>query len=565
MGSLGLLARHFFGRFFDNEIVSQHGDMRTNVVQAFGLVATPGMFVPFYMIPQRTRFDQPFLHNWILISDYYFFVLYSMVVMGFVMVFEWDAIFPDRKDYLILTPLPLGGGSIFAGKTLALMAFLGLFLLDANFFCTLLGPLVSGGQGTGAPIVWKLIAIHATAVVGGGAFVVLSIAGIQGVLINVLTGRAFRRISPWVQMAVMGMLIIVLFLTPLVCASIRPLVEHRSPLLWWFPPFWFLALYLDMLPGQPAGPFFHEIAPLARQGLAIAFAAFAVTYLAGYHRHARRVMEGVDAPPEGPSRLRAWFDGAVNRWLLTHPLERATFHFISNTILRNAKQRLFLATYGGIAIALALPAIVRISTRPSSPLLIFEAAGLLSVPLTLSFFVVSGLRAVFNFPAELRANWVFQVCESEERLPHLRAVRKWILLMGVAPLFAALTPVEIWFRGWARAFVHITFALVLSMVLLNLLLVWFRKIPFTCSYFPGKTSMAVMFFVYLAGFATYSWSMADVETRLIRAPASLLLFYLCSAAAVWGLTRLERRELDIDDVLIFEDEPDPVVRSLELG
>ena len=111
MGCLKLLVRHFFGRFFDNEIVSQSGDMRTNVVQAFGLVATPGIFVPFYMIPQRARFDHPFAYNWVLLSDYYFFIMFSMVVMGFVMVFEWDALFPDRKDYLILTPLPLGGGS----------------------------------------------------------------------------------------------------------------------------------------------------------------------------------------------------------------------------------------------------------------------------------------------------------------------------------------------------------------------------------------------------------------------------------------------------------------------
>ena len=85
-------------------------------------------------------------------------------------------------------------------------------------------------------------------------------------LINVLTGRGFRRVSPWVQMALMGVLIVILFLTPLACASIRPLVESHSPLLRWFPPFWFLGLYLDMLPGQPAGPAFHELAALARQG-----------------------------------------------------------------------------------------------------------------------------------------------------------------------------------------------------------------------------------------------------------------------------------------------------------
>ena len=37
-----LLVGHFLGRFFDNEIVSQEGDMRTNVVQALGLVGRPG-------------------------------------------------------------------------------------------------------------------------------------------------------------------------------------------------------------------------------------------------------------------------------------------------------------------------------------------------------------------------------------------------------------------------------------------------------------------------------------------------------------------------------------------
>jgi hypothetical protein len=488
-----------------------------------------------------------------------------MVVMGFVMVFEWDALFPDRKDYLILTPLPLSGNSIFAAKTLSLIAFLGIFAIDANLFCTVLAPLVTGGEGTLAPVIWKLIAVHGASVLGAGAFVALSIASVQGVLINVLTGRGFRRVSPWVQMALMGILIVMLFLTPLACASIRPLVERDSALLRWFPPFWFLGLYLDMLPVRPPAPVFHELATLARQALAISAAGFAVTYLAGYRRHARRVMETVEGTVGGPSRLRVGFDHLVNRWLLPHPLERATFHFISNTMLRNARQRLFLAAFGGVAVALTLPALVRIGTRPGTPFVIFEAAGLLSAPLTLSFFVVSGLRAAFNFPAELRANWVFQICESEDRILHIRAARKWIGLMGIAPLFALLAPVEIWFRGWRLGFLHLTFALGLALVLLNLLLIWFRKIPFTCSYFPGKTSMAVMFFLYLAGFTTYSWTMAELETRWIDKPVPLLLFYFAIGAALYGLARLEVAELGVDDALIYEDEPDPIVRSLELG
>jgi hypothetical protein len=137
--------------------------------------------------------------------------------------------------------------------------------------------------------------------------------------------------------------------------------------------------------------------------------------------------------------------------------------------------------------------------------------------------------------------------------------------MGMAPLFALLAPFEVYFRGWRLGFIHLSFALALSLVLLNLLLVWFRKIPFTCSYFPGKKSMAAMFSLYLVGFTAYSWSMADLEARLLEEPAQLLLFYAAIGAALYGLARLERRELGVDDSLIYEDEPDPVVRSLELG
>jgi hypothetical protein len=560
-----LLVRHFFGRFFDNEIVSQTSDMRTNVVQALGLIASPGMFLPFYMIPQHVRFDRPFEHNWLLITDYYFFVVYSMIVMGLVMVFEWDALFPDRKDYLILTPLPLGGSAIFAGKVVALVGFLGLFVVCSNFFCTLLGPLVADSDGWARPLLGQVIAAHAIAVVSGGVFVALVFAGLQGVLINVLTGRAFRRISPWVQMGSMAFLISALFLTPLMIDVLRPLFERQSPVLRYFPPFWFLALYMDLLPGQPGGAMFHELAQLARRALEVSAAVFAIAYLAGYRRHARRIMESLETAGEGPGWLRSQFDRVVNQRLLPHPLERATFHFISNTMLRSARHRLFLASYTGVAFALALPGIVKAGINPGAPIVTFAAAGLLAIPLTLSFFAVSGLRAAFNLPAELRANWVFQIAESEDRWAHIRAARKWIVVMGIAPLFLLLAPFELVFRGWWLGFIHLSFALMLSLLLANLLLVWFRKIPFTCSYFPGKTSMAGMACLYGLGFIFYTWAMASFETKLIRLPVDLALFYVCGLLALRGLMLLEKSELGVDDSLIYEDQPDPIVRTLELG
>jgi hypothetical protein len=199
------------------------------------------------------------------------------------------------------------------------------------------------------------------------------------------------------------------------------------------------------------------------------------------------------------------------------------------------------------------------------PIVMYSTAGLLALPLTLSFFAVSGLRAAFNLPAELRANWIFQIAESEERAMHMRAARKWIVAMGIVPLCLLLTPLEVIFSGWVLGLVHVTFGLLLSLLLLNLLLVWFRKIPFTCSYFPGKSSMAIMALAYLLGFGFYTWAMGMLEARLIRTPVALALFYALGILALRGVTLLERSQMDVDDSLIYEDQPDPVVRTLEIG
>ena len=41
------------------------------------------------------------------LPDEYFFIVLSMTVTGAVAVWRWDAIFPDRRDYMNLVPLPI--------------------------------------------------------------------------------------------------------------------------------------------------------------------------------------------------------------------------------------------------------------------------------------------------------------------------------------------------------------------------------------------------------------------------------------------------------------------------
>ena len=58
-----------------------------------------------------------------------FFICFSMTVMGLVTVIEWEMLFPDRRDYANLTPLPIRLRTMFGAKIAALLAFLTIFSL----------------------------------------------------------------------------------------------------------------------------------------------------------------------------------------------------------------------------------------------------------------------------------------------------------------------------------------------------------------------------------------------------------------------------------------------------
>jgi hypothetical protein len=74
-----------------------------------------------------------------------------------------------------------------------------------------------------------------------------------------------------------------------------------------------------------------------------------------------------------------------------------------------------------------------------------------------------------------------------------------------------------------------------------------------------------MALVFILGFVFYVLTMGRLESRWIHAPAGLLGFYIAAVAALVGLRWLEGRELRVNDVLVYEDAPDPAVQTLELG
>jgi len=538
-GIFRTLVWHFFGRFFDKESLSPQGEPEAGVIQTLGILAAPSAFFVLLFRPLT-------LIGWSLVAVRYIFVAFSMIVMGFIMVYEWDALFLDRRDYQVLVPQPLPLFTVFAAKASALAIFLAMFLLDINFFGFLFWPGVDGGKDVSG-ILWT----HVIVLLAAGLFSAVAVAALQGILVTLLRGAAYRRVSVAAQTLLMAVLVMLLFLTPLLGFRIQSLVASHSPWLRWFPPFWFIGLYEWIRPAT-RNLELRGLGPVALHAMWVAAAVFVLSFLPGYRGHARRVLEAPSPSVSGPGFLRDLCGRLLGRSVLRNPVERACFRFVSATITRSMKHRLFLATYGGFGVAMAV-----IESGSGS-----HAS--LALPLMLSFILVSGLRAAFNFPSELRANWSFRMTETAGPAPYLRAARKWIALCGLLPLFGVMLLLDLRWYTIPAALYHTAYGLTLSFLLIEILFFGFRKAPFTCAHFPGKVNLAGLSAVYIFGFTAYSNTMAALEIQLAHRPLAALAFFAIVLGAAGWIARLDRRHAG-NAVLDYEDAVDPVVRTLGIS
>src|SRR5262252_436034 len=122
----------------------------------------------------------------IAFSDEYFFVVLSMTVTGAIAVWRWDAIFPDRRDYMNLVHLPVSTRTIFLANLLAVVFLAGLVAIDVNAAsCVLFPMVVSASHGT-LLFFLKFAAVHALGVLLSSLFSFLAVFAILGLLMAML-------------------------------------------------------------------------------------------------------------------------------------------------------------------------------------------------------------------------------------------------------------------------------------------------------------------------------------------------------------------------------------------
>jgi hypothetical protein len=524
------LIGHFFRRFFDNDTVQVDGDTQTTVVRALAIVMVPGMRVAFFL---QNRYPTS---PWFAMHDQYFFVLTSFVVMGGVSIFEWEMLFPDRPDFLVLSPLSVKPLQMLAAKAAALIGFLTLFLVACNIFGIFMLPAVSKGD------FFRQIYAHAVAVLMAGTFAALLVLALGGVLLCVLDAARFRMASSILQMlAVTGLVLLVLHYFIFGDAMLA-LLSPPFRIARWMPPVWFLGVYQILLRGDAAPAFAQPAALCALRATAAAAAVAVLTYPLAWARMRKMAIEGAARRRSEPSHLLA----RIVHTLVRRPGERAVFHFIGQTIARNNRYQVYLAMYGGtgLALAIAFALTFRISHGSLQPSL--SNPGLHALLPLLLFWLIAGLRVAFAFPQNLAAGWVFRItgvytgeCAS--------AARKWIFLCAIALLCSIIAALRV--AGWDafHLFVQAVCGLCIAVLLTDGFFFSQQSVPFNQPRMPGKTSLPLMLTLYLGAFPMFV-SLTIVSEMLIeKHPAKLLLPALITLAIHTALSLLRRGPGEVEE------------------
>ena len=559
-----LLARTFFTRFFESDLLPP------GVPQAqFTIWVMVGFAAPGLLLPSRAAENYLALANrpealiQLIVVHRLLFVTLTMIALGFVALVVWEGVFPDRRDARVIGVLPLPGSTLVIGRLAALGALAAIFLIGMNAVPTLMyGPLLAA-YGAASNVLTGAIA-HLVATSAAGAFVFFLLIALQGILLNFGTRRVAERLGVAMQVIFVVALLQLIFFFPhvrrLITGDVGVVVN--DPLLRYVPSIWFLALY-DVLGGSAA----EGTWPAARLALLASGGATMAAVGLMALTHGRLLRLALESQSVGHSRRWLLRGRQLSvRWLPGKPQARAIRHFTIRTLARSRTHRMLIALYGGVALALVVSGLLPLLfirgftgfARPSVPVL--------SAPFVLIFLLLVGMRACFAIPVEPKANWAIRMAEPAERKSALNGVRDAMLLAVVVPVtaIAAVAAAALW--GFWPALVHGVVCLAMGLLLIETLLIALRKLPFTCTYFPGLARVRMLWWAYLTAFTTFSYSTPLVEEAIIEDGSGLRLFILITGAAIVALDIYRQRAAgNLDGFKYNEEDPAAMFAGFDLS
>jgi hypothetical protein len=540
-----VLYRQFLLRVIDLEALSIQADIPRflgqfasvliifSVIEALGLLIHPVM-TPAALFSMAWRTEQS------LISS-------MMLAAGLIAVISWDNIFPDRRDVMVLSPLPVAPPVILFAKVAASGAVLGLAVLSLNFASGLALPLVLGG----IPRFPRVLAAYWFTMIAASLFLYCAVLTAQGFTALLLPRRLFLRVSALLQLAAFGLCLGTYFIQPVLDTPAAFAAKESQRFLDWSPSFWFFALFNQLSGSLP--PNFAWMARRAWLGLAIVVCGPTASLLLCYLRTMKKTVEDPDLVSGG----RGW------HWAphLGSSLITAIVLFSVRSLTRSRHHRVAFAFYLSIVFAIALSSL---KAAMSTPTLHRLTPNFLMSTLVMVCLAVVGLRSVFALPISLNANWVLRVTQLYPSEKYIAAARHTLILLAVLPVWLCAALLSLCFRPLHQSAAHLVVLALVGFIMTELSLIGVSKIPFACSYLPGKSNIQYMFWGFVVIFFPIAKMFANYEQRTLHLPlqyAGMISALTAAALELWVFNRHHARSA----VLYYEELPPEVITTLGLS
>jgi hypothetical protein len=483
-------------------------------------------------------------HQVAMLGDDALTIALPMLVVAFVTLLVSHSLFPDETDFRVLLALPISKRAVFFSKLLALLLFAGLFVIAAHIAMAPLIVTMSIGRWAAHGVLHRLAA-YGVASVGASLFVILALMAINGLLLLCVPRM---RLQAAALVARSALLFALAVCVPLAAKlpTLGPFIASETWLSYLVPPIWFLGAERVLL--DSGTPYFVQLARIAVAAIVAVLLIAMGSYAFLYRRFDRVILRPADAA-SGRRQRRAR--------LLHRPVDRrqafaAISHFTRATLTRSPLHHgVFVAvTAFGTAIgANRFLDATGATAVPSTTDALTSAA--IWAPFALVFMMNLAVRTTLVLPFEPRANWIFRMTEDDSRGEQLSAAVQTVVWLGVIVPLLTLFPVE-WAVLGPRAIECTSIALLCGLVLAELHMGEWRRIPFTCSYAPGKRFVGNTIIIGFAAFLVFTTIGYGLVRYSIERPTAWLI-----VIGVLGAVALQRRRARLwlwqRTTLVFED------------
>lgn len=596
-----VLTRHFFTSLFDFGVLSETGVeslKRTLLGCLAGAVAIGLLLTRIFMAKYGAlSAAPPEIYERAVVADHAFLMAVPMWIVAAAVGLVGHSLFPDQTDYRVLMAEPLSRLTIFAAKLGALLLFVFIFIAATHIALVPLAALtLIGAMKTGSIV--SASAAFAFSSLTGSICTALTVIAVHGTLVLLAPRARVLAFSGAVRSLMIGLLMLSL---PLV-GRLPGTAEAFASNAWWLawaPPAWFVGLERWLI-GDHA-----RVSLAAQAGTAtlLAFAVTVVSYVLLYRRFDRVMLQPARsvraaasartstgnsiASQDRDRSLDAWtrssWTGFAAVWTgagaeraserasarapVYHAVRRFAWLTIRRSVMHQGLVVACLAAASGFVLNSLLsvggwsdPLPTTAPARPGqSPLLL----ALLTAPMTMMFLAIPAVRFALSVPLDRRANWIFRMTEDAAGRTEVAAANAGILLrLGVVLPLALLGPLQWWMLGPPALGVIVIEAFT-GWLLVEWSMANWRRIPFTCSYIPGKGFVPLMVFKGFNAYVIFGLlTTVILLVSLGRPRATLVVAALVGGAAV--VLSMRRRRSAPDTPLTFDDELPTDVSPLRL-